>query len=77
MAAHLMGRSLLAAGLVVVVAVVTSSVTGSAVFFESFCGVSLTAMLWVLPSGAFNTGDCAAAAVCRQPARESRRAWTG
>ena len=44
------------------VAVVTSSVTGSAVFFESFFGVKLTAMLWVLPSGAVSTGDWAAPA---------------
>ena len=56
------GAPLLALGLVVVVAVVTSSVTGSAFFFESFCGVILTAMLWVLPSGALRTGDWTAPA---------------
>src|SRR5436190_17659744 len=56
------GAPLLALGLVVVVAVVTSRVTGSALFFESFCGVILTAMLWVLPSGPFRTGDWTAPA---------------
>ena len=50
------GAPLLALGWWSSSSVVTSSVTGSAFFFESFCGVILTAMLWVLPSGPLSDG---------------------
>src|SRR5262249_18450742 len=57
------GAPSLALGVGVLVAVVTSSVTGAALVFESVCGRYLTAMLCVLPSGACRTGDCAAPAL--------------
>ena len=56
------GAPLLVSGLVVVVAVVTLSVTGSAIFFESFVRRDETPMLWVLPSAPWRTGDWTAPA---------------